>query len=94
MRILDWWTPLDPASYDVVCALDVFEHIPDLPETVERVVNALADGGALVESSPFVVNESNPMHHDDPGFDDLLRAHALDLAHAADDHRFWRKSPR
>jgi len=71
-----------------------FEHIPDLPETLERVVNALADGGALVESSPFVVNESNPMHHDDPGFDDLLRAHALDLAHAADDHRVWRKSPR
>ncbi len=92
MSVLDWWASLHSEAYDVVCAFDVFEHVSDLSSTLNRIVPTLAAGGALVESSPFFVSLSNPMHHEDPGFDDLLRAHGLELSKTAPDHRVWRRA--
>ena len=91
VRVLDWWAPLEEEAYTVICAFDVFEHIPDLPSTLDRIVAALAVGGTLVESSPFVVNLANPMHHEDPGFQDLLEARGLELVRADTDPRLWTK---
>jgi SAM-dependent methyltransferase len=91
VSVLDWWAPLAADAYGVICGFDVFEHLPDLPTTLDRIVAALAPGGALAESSPFFVSLSNPMHHEDPGFDDMLRARGLELSKVAYDHRVWRK---
>lgn len=65
-EILDDWSPLPHDRFDLVCALDVLEHLPDLKtELTERLLPSIRSGGHLLESSPFIRNLSNPMHHED-----------------------------
>ena len=41
VRALDWWDDLERASYDVVCAFDVFEPLPDLASTLTDIADAM-----------------------------------------------------
>jgi 2-polyprenyl-3-methyl-5-hydroxy-6-metoxy-1,4-benzoquinol methylase len=64
--VLDWWRQPEHGGFDAVIALDVFEHLDDLPRRLRAdILPALRAGGLLVEASPFVRNLSNPMHHTD-----------------------------
>jgi 2-polyprenyl-3-methyl-5-hydroxy-6-metoxy-1,4-benzoquinol methylase len=40
------------ASFDVILALDVLEHVRDLPGTVHHLVRLLRPGGQLIVSGP------------------------------------------
>ena len=93
VRVLDWWEPLERGAYDVVFALDVFEHLDDLRRTLDNeLLPSLADAGRLVESSPFVRNPSNPMHHEDiEGLDGILAAHGLRRVATTDEFHVWRR---
>ena len=43
---------LPPASFDLITALDVLEHVDDLPATLRDLVHLLKPGGWLVISGP------------------------------------------
>jgi 2-polyprenyl-3-methyl-5-hydroxy-6-metoxy-1,4-benzoquinol methylase len=43
---------LAPNSYDLINALDVLEHVDDLPGTLSQLMNLLKPGGQLVVSGP------------------------------------------
>jgi len=43
---------LPPDSYDLINALDVLEHVDDLPGTLSQLMNLLKPGGQLVVSGP------------------------------------------
>lgn len=43
---------LPPASFDLINALDVLEHVDDLPQTLTQLMNLLKPGGQLVVSGP------------------------------------------
>lgn len=43
---------LAPGSFDIVNALDVLEHVDDLPHTLSELINFLKPGGRLVVSGP------------------------------------------
>lgn len=92
LEILDWWAAVPHAVYDVVVALDVLEHVPDLEETLEnRLLPALRPGGMLVESSPFVRSLSNPMHREDGDvLDRVLERSGFLHAEAPAPLRAWR----
>lgn len=91
VTVRDAWEPLPRDRYDLVCALDVLEHLPDLQATLTSdVLPALKPGGALVEQSPFGASSWNPMHHPDPGLDRLLREAGLEPAPAPGGLRCWR----
>ena len=95
IRILDWWQALEPARYDLICAFDVLEHLPDLRRVLEeRLLPALAEGGRLVESSPFVRDLSQPMHHEDPGLEAILTAAGIRLVEARREYRVWQRDGR
>ncbi len=65
LRILNAWDRLPSGEYDLVCALDVLEHVEDLEGLLSAsLLPAVRAGGALAESSPFVRTLSNPMHHE------------------------------
>ncbi len=50
------------AEYDVVLCLDVFEHLPDPLEAVQRLVGALRDQGILLQEAAFDAGDSRPCH--------------------------------
>jgi 2-polyprenyl-3-methyl-5-hydroxy-6-metoxy-1,4-benzoquinol methylase len=43
---------LTPKSFDLINALDVLEHVDDLPRTLSDLLNLLKPGGQLVVSGP------------------------------------------
>ena len=43
---------LPPRSFDLINALDVLEHVDDLPRTLSELLNLLQPGGRLVVSGP------------------------------------------
>ena len=43
---------LTPKSFDLINALDVLEHVDDLPRTLSELLNLLKPGGQLVVSGP------------------------------------------
>ena len=43
---------LSPKSFDLINALDVLEHVDDLPRTLSELLNLLKPGGQLVVSGP------------------------------------------
>jgi 2-polyprenyl-3-methyl-5-hydroxy-6-metoxy-1,4-benzoquinol methylase len=43
---------LPPKSFDLINALDVLEHVDDLPQTLSALLNLLQPGGQLVVSGP------------------------------------------
>lgn len=94
VSVLDDWRPLQRGRYDLVCALDVFEHVLHIESLLGKVVASIRTGGVLLESSPFVRNLSNPMHHEHAGFDELLIAKGLRLEHETPECRIWRNTNR
>ena len=93
VSVLDWWDRAEPGSLDAVVAVDVLEHLDDCRSILdEHLLPALRPDGALIENTSFVVNVSNPMHHEDYGLDEHLRAAGMDVVEAADDGtRVWRR---
>jgi 2-polyprenyl-3-methyl-5-hydroxy-6-metoxy-1,4-benzoquinol methylase len=91
--ILDSWRRPEPGSFDAVVALDVFEHLADLPQRLKSdLLPALKPTGVLVEASPFVRNLSNPMHHTDAaGLDTTLTDAAFAIVAEDDLLRAWRR---
>ena len=47
--------PLEPASLDVIAAMDVIEHLADPARTIERCASLLVDDGVLVLQTPRYV---------------------------------------
>ena len=45
-------TQLNPKSFDLINALDVLEHVSDLPRTLSELLNLLKPGARLVVSGP------------------------------------------
>ncbi|HEY7792574.1 MAG TPA: class I SAM-dependent methyltransferase [Gaiellaceae bacterium] len=94
VRVLDDWELLPREAYDAVCALDVLEHLEHLDESLRgNLLPSIRPGGLLIESSPFVRNVSNPMHHEHGQLDELLADAGFVLE--ADDPmcRVWRRLP-
>lgn len=91
IEVRDPWDALPPGAFAGIVAIDVLEHLPDVRRTVrDELVPSLAPGGVLVEDSPFVVNASNPMHHEDPGLDEELTANGMELVERDGPLRVWR----
>ena len=94
VSIIDWWGKAEPGSLDAVVAVDVLEHLDDCRSILEdHLLPALAPNGALIENTSFVVNVSNPMHHEDYGMDEHLRSAGMEVVETADDGtRIWRRT--
>jgi 2-polyprenyl-3-methyl-5-hydroxy-6-metoxy-1,4-benzoquinol methylase len=91
--ILDWWQRPEPGGFDAVVALDVFEHVDDLPRLLRSdLLPALTPAGTLIEASPFVRNLSNPMHHTDAAaLDATLAAEGFAIVARHGLLRAWRR---
>ena len=94
VRILHQWQPLQRDAYDLVCAVDVLEHIEHLRRLLsETLLPAIRQRGALAESSPFLRNLSNPMHHEHNNMEDTVAESGLTLEEDTLECRVWRRSP-
>jgi 2-polyprenyl-3-methyl-5-hydroxy-6-metoxy-1,4-benzoquinol methylase len=92
LRILKHWQPLPTSAYDLLCAVDVLEHIEHLGALMRDVlIPAIKPKGILVEASPFTRNLSNPMHHEHRDFDDIMRAGRFVVNDARSPIRIWRR---
>lgn len=94
VTVLDDWCDLPLNAYDAVCAFDVFEHLPDLTQVVERLASSLSEGGILIDTPSFGTGVWNPMHHDDPGLESLLASHRVVLDRTLPRFRVWEKRGR
>lgn len=93
VRVLDDWQPLERETYDLVCAIDVLEHVHDLRALlVDRLLPSIRADGYLAESSPFVRNVSNPMHHEHADLEVLLTSGGFQLQVATPECRVWHRS--
>jgi hypothetical protein len=93
IRILHDWHRLAADAYDLVCAMDVFEHIEQMDTLLTgQLLPAIRQGGVLIESSPFVRTLSNPMHHEHRGLDPLLQSEGFVLRDETDEGRLWKRS--
>lgn len=54
--------PLPAASYDLVTAIDVLEHLPDPEAALARLAAALRPGGVMVVHAPDQPDPLRPMH--------------------------------
>jgi SAM-dependent methyltransferase len=91
VRVLDDWNRLESNTYDLVCALDVFEHLGDLDTVLAELLPSIRLRGGLLESSPYVRNLSNPMHHEHQTLDSTLIVAGLELEVALPSGRLWRR---
>ena len=55
-------TPLPDAAFDMILAMDVFEHLVDPVETVEQLWRALRQGGLLFARIHAETDPSHPQH--------------------------------
>jgi 2-polyprenyl-3-methyl-5-hydroxy-6-metoxy-1,4-benzoquinol methylase len=94
LRVLDGWNGLPPDAYDVISAIDVFEHLPHLHLMLEAtIVPSLRPGGVLAERSPFVRDQANPMHHDEASrLDETLVQLGLTMVGEQEGMRIWARS--
>jgi hypothetical protein len=92
IHVIDWWESTPSRSLDAIIAVDAFEHVDALRETLDgTLLPALSPAGVLIENSSFVVNLSNPMHHEDYGFDEHLGRAGFELVEESSDRtRVWR----
>ncbi|GAJ00549.1 unnamed protein product, partial [marine sediment metagenome] len=51
-------------AYDLIIAIDVFEHLPDLPEQLKTIAKALKSDGILFFNNNFGQLEHHPQHID------------------------------
>ncbi len=94
LEIIDWWKGLSRDAFDVVFALDVLEHLPDLRDVLEKLIlPALKPTGSLVEVSPFVRSLSNPMHYEqEEMLDAAMRGAGFGVAETDPPLRVWRRA--
>ena len=92
VRVLHNWQPLEVDAYDLVCAIDVLEHVEQLRSLLrENLLPAIRLGGALVESSPFSRTLSNPMHYEHSDLEETLVVQGFALERSTANCRIWRR---
>lgn len=93
VTVLPHWMPVPTDAYDAVVAVDVLEHLPDARSVLAgSLLPALRRDGVFIENSPFEINATNPMHHDDFGFDQMMHDESFELvATHVDKTRAWRR---
>jgi 2-polyprenyl-3-methyl-5-hydroxy-6-metoxy-1,4-benzoquinol methylase len=82
-------SPLPSESFDFISAMDVFEHLADPVETVEKLWNTLKPGGFLYGRISADPDEDRPQHivsDFDPTFE---RMHALGFVRVWRDEWLW-----
>ncbi|KKL50970.1 hypothetical protein LCGC14_2300190, partial [marine sediment metagenome] len=63
MRFISGST-LPTKTYDMVIALDIFEHLPDPLAKLLQLTAALKPGGQMLTHSDWKADELHPMHHE------------------------------
>jgi 2-polyprenyl-3-methyl-5-hydroxy-6-metoxy-1,4-benzoquinol methylase len=76
-------------AYDFVTAMDVFEHLVDPVETVERLWNALKSGGFLYARIHAESDEDRPQHIVQDFGPTFERMRALGFVHVWQDEWLW-----
>lgn len=68
-------------SFDIVIALDVFEHIEDYPKYLNKICKSIKNGGYLWEGSYFLENrQHDPCHciEDKYGYYDIIKSYKFE----------------
>ncbi len=90
IRTIDDWTFNEPdeefirlfGSFDIVVALDVFEHIENYPKYLNKICKSIKNGGYLWEGSYFLENRaSDPCHcvEDKWDYKEIIKSHKFKL---------------
>jgi 2-polyprenyl-3-methyl-5-hydroxy-6-metoxy-1,4-benzoquinol methylase len=82
-------SPLPSESFDFITAMDVFEHLTDPVETVEKLWNALKPGGFLYGRISADPDEDRPQHIVDDFAPTFARMHALGFVRVWRDEWLW-----